>query len=117
MQTNIIDLEITKGTTFSFQVEWDDDSTGLPVSLSGYDAKLQVRPAIGDPNVLVELTVGNGGLSFDLVNGIITAYFSADSTKDITYSAGTYDMLLTRTDGTNARPVRGSVLFLDGVTQ
>ena len=66
----------------------DDPTTfPAPVDITGFDARIQIRTAIEAPTVIIELTVGNGGIEFlDATNGklrfvisdAVTAAFDLD---------------------------------------
>jgi hypothetical protein len=68
------------------------DENAVPVNLTGYGAKLQVRAAHGDATALFTaietdyLTPGNGYLDIEIPGGVIGAW---------TFSSGVYDLFVT----------------------
>jgi hypothetical protein len=48
-------IYIEQGTTIDFEVQYKD-SNGVPVNLTGYGARMQIRPSVESPIVLLSLT-------------------------------------------------------------
>ncbi len=60
------DLIIEQGATFSLQAIWKD-SLGVPVDLTGYIARMQIRKSISAADVIVEFTTENGSIVLGMV--------------------------------------------------
>lgn len=92
------DLLIEQGATFTHTfIRRDSNQVG--VSLSGFDARLQIREDIENSTVLLELTNANGGIILEAggVDGKIELYIGATATELITWVAGVYDLELVET--------------------
>jgi len=98
---------IEQGATTNFQINWTD-SNGNPVDLSGYHARMQVRPGIDASEVLLNLSsslsdsCGTGihlSGSNDvtpLQSGSIGIYISAASSSLLTFNEAYYDLELVK---------------------
>ena len=98
---------IEQGATTNFQINWTD-SNGNPVDLSGYSARMQVRPSIDSSDVLLNLSsslsdsCGTGihlSGSNDvtpLQSGSIGIYISAASSSLLTFNEAHYDLELVK---------------------
>lgn len=51
-----------QGATFQRQLTWTD-STGTAVNLTGYTARMQVRPTVDSSTLTLELTTSNGRIT------------------------------------------------------
>lgn len=96
---------VEQGATKQFEIIYSD-STGTPVDLTGYTAKMQIRPYAGSDEVYVTLTNttqpdGTGlnlnGLSGNnpYSSGSIGVTISATVTEDFTFGEASYDLELT----------------------
>ncbi len=86
-----INLTIYQGSTFRQQFQWIAGEN--PVDLTGYKARMQIRPKITDDEVIIELTTENGGIIFDdPANGLFTLYIPADKTAELNFKNAVYDI-------------------------
>lgn len=74
------------GATFSRQLTWKDE-TGTPVNLTSYTARMQLRTAVQNDSMVLELSTSNGRIS---LGG----------------SAGTIDLTITAADMTTLVPTK-----------
>ena len=95
MTVQVINLELEQSESPSFQFLWQDKSTTLPIDLTGYSAKLQIRNNYGDPTVQLELSTANGGITLGGPAGTITVNFTSAQTTVLPVNLGFYDLLLT----------------------
>jgi len=119
MPTATEKLVIHKGATFIEDFYWQD-ADGKPVSLAGFDGKLQVRQDRESDDVLLELSIDNGGIFFEKDGqGHIQFYHGATKTKKIKWSKGVYDFLIkNKTDLDDVvRLIEGPIEISFGVTQ
>jgi hypothetical protein len=84
-------LIVERGATWAQQLIWKD-SGGTPIDLTGYSARLQVRPRSGG-NVLVSLTSGSG-ITLGTTNGTIDLTISAGATSLLPAGSYRYDLEL-----------------------
>ena len=121
---------IEQGTTTTFEVVYKD-STGVPVDLTGYTARMQVRPGIGSD--LVYLTLSSSlspcgtGLNMSGSNGTtpptsgsIGIYISAASSSLLTFNQARYDLELASGSGNCAvvtRLIEGNIKISKEITR
>jgi hypothetical protein len=96
---------IEQGATTNFQINWTDDA-GAPIDLTGYQARMQVRPAIESSDIILSLssslsdTCGTGihlSGSNDITplqSGSIGIYISAQSSSLLNFNEAFYDLEL-----------------------
>jgi len=91
----------------------------LPVDLTGYSARMQVRPDYASATVLVDLTVANGGITITAAAGKISLYISAADTSALAFTDTTavYDLELIEPAGDVIRLLRGSISLSPEVTK
>jgi hypothetical protein len=89
-----LDICIKKGATFTLPITYKDDD-GVPIDLTGYSAKMQIRSSPTSTEVIVDLTTENGGIIIDEENGLVTAYIDSDATAALDALAnGAYDFFI-----------------------
>ena len=114
MPAAIYDFEIEQGTTLNKQMVWKD-STGAPVDLSGYTARMQMRPSVSSDTVLLNLTTENGGITLGDALGTITLHFTEADTSALP-KGGVFDVELI-IDGNVTRLVQGAISLSKQVTR
>lgn len=107
---------IEQGTTLAKTLIWND-STGNPVNLSGYTARMQVRQSVTSSVVLLELTTTAGTITITPLTGTIVLSFSATTTADITWRHGKYDLELVASNGVVTRLIEGQIDISPEVTR
>lgn len=109
----IINIELEEAMDYTLSLTYRDETTNLPVDLTGYSAELEVRPAFGDPSILFTLTNGNGRIIFGGVSGAIDINFlPADTDQSQLYTAWTraaYDLVVTDTLGKKKKILKGFI--------
>lgn len=96
---------IEQGATTNFQINWNDES-GSAIDLSGYHAKMQIRPQVESPEVFITLSSslsdscgtginlsGSNGIT-PLASGSIGIYISAESSSLLSFGEAYYDLEL-----------------------
>jgi hypothetical protein len=94
---------IEQGATTNFQIDWTDDS-GNPIDLSGYHARMQIRPQVESTMVFLSLSSslsdscgtginlsGSNGIT-PLQSGSIGIYISAVSSSALDFGEAFYDL-------------------------
>jgi hypothetical protein len=109
----IYNFTIEQGTTFYKVMTLSASSA--PVNLTGYQARMQIRPEIESGEVLAELTTGNGLITLSSA-GQITWTIPAATTEGITVD-GFYDMELIEPGGAIKRLLKGRVRLDREVTR
>lgn len=104
-----------------------------PMDLTGYTARLQIRPAPGPifdsyppgqyspgsiPPPYIELNTTNGGITINSTAGTISLLINATQTQGFTWQNAVYDLQLTAADGvTVTKLAEGDVSVIMAVTQ
>jgi len=112
-------LKIYKGATFRHVFIWKDGDE-VPLNITGYTARMQVRKKIDDVATLLELTTENGGITITPLEGKIALYVSAEATAALTWVDGVYDLeMIIQIDGVDdvTRLVEGKVTVFKEVTR
>ena len=110
------DLTIRQGSTFLQNLVWKD-SEGVLVDLTGYVARMQIRPAICSETVIIELTTANGRITLGGSTGAITLEIDAADTAAITQGVGFYDLELESSSGFVTAILAGAVTIEREVTR
>lgn len=110
------DFALEQGSTLLKPIVWKD-STGTPVNLTGYSARMQVRQSVASTDILLEMSTANNKISIDPSSGKITLIFSAATTAAITWKRGKYDLELTSADGTVTRLIEGQITVSQEITR
>ncbi|MER5322323.1 LtfC-like domain-containing protein [Streptosporangium roseum] len=108
-------LLIEQGATFKHALAIEDDNG--PVILTGYTARMDIRPCPGSATLLHRLTTGNGGISINGPAGEITLTIPSAITATFTWGRAEYDLLLTAPDNADDRLIEGPVTVKAGVTR
>ena len=111
-----IDLTIEKGATFGKIFLWKD-SDKVPINLTDYTARMQIKKSNASLTNLVELTTENGGITITPIEGKIELYISDTDTSALVENKGQYDLELITPDTTIVKFVRGYVVILEEITK
>jgi hypothetical protein len=117
---------IEQGATTNFQINWTDES-GSAIDLSGYHARMQVRPTIESEIVYLSLSssldsdgtgVNLSGSNFEtpLQSGSLAIYISADSSSLLDFNEAYYDLEMVK-QNTVTRLLEGKVKLSKNVTR
>lgn len=125
MPSGRYDIELDQGSTFRRTIVWKD-SSGALVNLTGYSARMQVRPSMSSSTVTASLTNSNGGITLGGAAGTIALYLSAASTAAISTASpsqfadafvGVYDLELVAVNGDVTRLLHGDFIVNPEVTR
>jgi hypothetical protein len=109
---------IYQGATFRKRLVWTGPKPAqLPIDLTGCTARMQVRAETESPDVLLELTTENTGITIDGAAGAIGLYISAEDTSAITWGSGVWDIEIIHPNGEVTRLAQGSVSVSPEVTR
>lgn len=126
MRAGTYNFTCEQGATFTRLIELEEpdlvaDPTGetfVPLNISGYTARMQVRRTVDSANTLVTLTTENGGLTVnpsDEENQILISM--SDSVTASISTSGVYDLEIESPDGTVSRILQGAVNLSPEVTR
>jgi hypothetical protein len=93
---------IEQGATTNFQIDWKDES-GSSIDLTGYHARMQIRPSVESDVVYLSLSssleedgtgINLSGSNFQtpLQSGSLAVYISADTSSMLNFNEGYYDL-------------------------
>jgi len=121
---------IEQGATTDFEITYQD-SSNTPVDLTGYTARMQIRPNVGSDTVLLTLSSsldacgtglnlsGSNGTT-PLSSGSIGVFISAASSSLLDFDNGQYDLEIASGSGNCAvvtRLLKGNVKLSKEITQ
>lgn len=107
---------IEQGATYRRVFQYKD-SEDVPVDITDYIARMQVRQSVSSPTVLLEASTINGRLTINGPTGETTLTLSAETTAAITWTRGKYDLELESPDGTVTRLLEGAVQVKREITR
>ena len=117
---------IEEGATTNIQINWTDES-GSAIDLTGYHARMQIRPSVQSDVVYLSLSsslesdgtgINLSGSNFTtpLQSGSMAIYISADVTTQLDFNEAFYDLELVR-QNTVTRLLEGKVKLSRNVTR
>ncbi|GAA4626653.1 hypothetical protein GCM10023196_035750 [Actinoallomurus vinaceus] len=109
------DITIEQGATWRTTLTVKD-ATGAAVDLTGYSARMQIRPSVESTTVLLELATGSG-ITITGPAGQIALVITATATTGINWTGAVYDLELTAPGGDVTRLLQGRVALSPEVTR
>ena len=82
-----------QGATFTREITWLD-SEGVPVNLTNYTARMQVRATASAASTLISLTSSGGDITLGGTAGTINITISATATAGVVAGCYVYDLEL-----------------------
>lgn len=110
------DLLIEQGATLRKTFTWRG-SDMVPVDLTDYTARMQIRKRKADTDVIHESTTENGGITLGGVDGTVLLMINDADTAAFGFVRGVYDIELIDSDGIVTRLVEGNVELSKEVTR
>ena len=108
-------LGLEQGATLRKLFTWKAD--GVPVSLTGWTARMQVRESIDATDIIHELTTENGGVILAAEPGAFTLYIGAADTAAFDFENAVYDLEFIAPNGDVTRLMQGEVTLSREVTR
>ncbi|MFT0547505.1 hypothetical protein ACMHYO_14380 [Allopusillimonas ginsengisoli] len=105
-------LEIKQGDTFHLEILWND-SEGVPVDMTGCEARMQLRRTPGAP-IALDMSTQNGRITLGL--GSITLDVSAQDMQGVTAPSGVFDLQIEYPDDRVKTILGGKFLLIPGVS-
>lgn len=85
-----VDMKMFQGATINFTLTWGG---GTPIDVTGYDARMQIRPSASDDGTpIAEFTVGNGRVTIGDSDGLITFSMTDADSDDLVPGEYVYDI-------------------------
>jgi hypothetical protein len=104
-----------QGSTFSKQITYKIDD--VPVDLTGYSSRLQVREYYYSENPLLDLYSPDGGMTINAASGIVDLFIHASVTSQIPAGTFVYDLEIKSVNNTVSRIIEGSFIVTPEVTR
>jgi hypothetical protein len=118
MSTKIdkVNILIKQGATFKWLLNIQD-TTGVPIDLTGCHVVMQIRRSVRAPEALVEASTFGNGITLSPLEGEIRVQLTATTTSQLNVEEAVYDMVLLWPDGDVSRIREGNVRVALGVTR
>lgn len=104
-------------TSYSDYVSGGKADNGLPVDLTSWTARMQIRTSTASSTVAVDMTTANGRIVLGGTAGTIRLLLSDAVTAGISITSGVYDLELIAPDTTVRRLIYGNVTLVKEVTR
>jgi hypothetical protein len=110
-----VNLLCPQGSTFSKQITYKIDD--VPVDLSGYSSRLQVRQNHYSTTTILDLASPTNGITLGGSAGTINILISASATSLISAGNFLYDLELESSSGVVGRIIEGAFIVTPEVTR
>ena len=107
---------IEQGATLNKAFVWKD-SASTPINLTGYTARMQLRPSVSSDTVYLDMTTSNGQIVLTPSTGGIQLLLSATVTGAIEWQKAKYDLELMSSTGVVTRLLYGDIDVSKGITR
>jgi hypothetical protein len=115
MTAGIYNFTIDQGSVWDLEITYQDPN-GVPINLTGFTAKMQLRTDYNSPTADLTLTTGGGGIVITGATGVVDISASAAQTGALAPAFYVYDLELI--SGTNiSRLIQGQITIAEQVTQ
>lgn len=88
-----------------------------PVDLTGFTARMQIRPSLISATVIHSLTTENGGITLGDATGTVELLIPATATDDFDFTAAVYDLEIIDGSGVVTRLLSGNIALSKEVTR
>lgn len=116
MPSRKYDILVEQGSSFTLTV-FAKNSDGTVRDLTGYTARMQIRPMVDSDTVLAEATTGNGLITVVGVDGEVTINIPPAITEDYAWHNGVYDLEVDNNVGAVIRLLSGNAACSFQVTR
>ena len=117
MLAGIYNITCEQGSTFERSIVWRQRSR-LPKNLTGYSARMTVRPFATSEDAILELTSSGNDITFVTPTaGLFKITIAAAATAELTPQVGEYDLELESPTGVVTRLLRGTFTITAEVTR
>lgn len=116
MTAAIYNLEIEQGVSFKESFVLRDSDNQL-MDLTGYTARMQIRPYVSSELVLIDATSENAMIVISPTLGKVEIQLTPAQTELLTFTKSVYDMELVSPSSEVIRLVQGVVLVSPQVTR
>jgi hypothetical protein len=110
-----VNYKVIQGDTFSLEITWTDEVTGLPIDLTGYTFLAEVKDLKGGKVLAATASLNNGITVISAQNGILDLTFTPEKTRLFPYPKCSYQLQATDQYGQNSTLIQGSFMVNAGV--
>ena len=115
MTAGIYNFTMDQGSVWDLEITYQDPN-GVPINLTGFTAKMQLRKEYNSTVADLTLTTGGGGIVITGATGVVDISATAAQTAALDPTYYVYDLELT--SGTNiSRLIQGQITVAEQVTQ
>jgi hypothetical protein len=111
-----VELILPQGATFVYEVTYKDPDTDLPINLTGYTARLQIREKVESTSTLYSGTTDDD-ITIIGASGLVVLTIPAVTTTAFTFKKAVFDLEIESAGGVVTRLVKGTVLLDREVTR
>lgn len=113
----VYDYTVEQGTTFRRTITWyNDDAQTVLRDLTGYTARMQIRPTVASTDVLLSLT-NTAGITLGGTAGTIAIVMTDAQTAAFTFTTAVYDLEMITPSGDVIRLIKGTLTLDKEVTR
>lgn len=114
-----VKLVIDRGATFRKRMVWKQvvGTVNVPVDLTGYTARMQMRSDFDSAVILGTMTTENGGITLGGATGTIDLYISHTDTSGYSWENCVYDIEFIAPNTDVIRKIKGTVSVTPEVTR
>lgn len=119
MAAGTLDINIEQGATLRLPLVWKTGAPAVPVDVTGYTARMQIRSQITAADALVDISstpTVQGHINVGTTDGAVEVVISASATATLT-GKGVYDLEVVAPNGDVTRLVQGKVAVSPNVTR
>jgi hypothetical protein len=109
------DLLIEQGATFYLPIDYSD-STGAPIDLTLFTARLQARRTPTAEEIIVEMTTENDRITLGGTDGVVTLHMTAAETAVLQPGEYLYDLELASGESVD-RMIEGRLTISPEITR
>lgn len=115
MTAGIFNFTVDQGSVFDLEITYEDPN-GVPINLTGFTAKMQLRKEYNSVIADLTLTTGGGGIVITGATGVVDVAITAAQTGTLEPTFYVYDLELI--SGSNiSRLIQGQITVAEQVTQ
>lgn len=114
-----VELIVPQGATFIYEITYKDPDTDLPINLTGYSARLQIREKVDSSTIIYSaLSTGvNPAIIITGGSGLVVLTIPANTTRDFVFRKAAFDLEIESSTGVVTRLVKGTMILDKEVTR
>lgn len=117
LTTNTIELNDINSTGYKAYTTGGVIEYYTPIDLTGYTARMQLRPTLDSTTIIDEYTTANGKIVIDIVGCSITILVDATLTAAYTFTSAVYSLEMVSGSGVVTQLTTGTITLVKEVTR